>query len=59
MEKSRLQAAEMNVLRKVVGVTRWEHIRNEEAGQRLQQRSIVGVVREERELESEGNGDTR
>ena len=58
-EKSRLQTAEMNVLRKVAGVTRLEHIRNEEVGQRLQQRSILDVVREKRELESEGDGDTR
>ena len=48
-KKSRLQAAEMNVLRKVAGVTRLEHIRNEEVRQRLQQRSIVDVKREKRE----------
>ena len=48
-EKSRLQAAEMSVLRKVAGVIRLEHIRNEEFRQRLQQRSIVGVVKENRE----------
>ena len=48
-EKSRLQAGEMNVLRKVAGVTRLEHIRNEVVRQRLQQRSIVDVVKEKRE----------
>ena len=58
-EKPRLQAAGMNVLRRVAGVTRLEHIRNEEVRQRLQQRSIMNVVREKRELESEGDGDTR
>ena len=48
-EKPRLQAAEMNVLRRVAGVTRLEQIRNEEVRQRLQQRSIMDVVREKRE----------
>ena len=48
-EKSRVQAAEMNVLRKVAGVTRLEHIRNEEVRQRLRQMSIVDVVKEKRE----------
>ena len=45
-EKSRLQAVEVSVLRKVVGVTRMDHIRNEEIRQRLQQRSIIDVVRD-------------
>ena len=51
----------MNVLRRVAGVTRLEHIRNEEDRQRLQQRSIVDVYSkgEEGELESESDGDTR
>ena len=40
-EKATLQAAEMNVLRKVAGVTTLKHIRNAEVRQRLQQRSIV------------------
>ena len=48
-EKSRLQATEMSILRKVTGVTRMDHIRNEEIKHRLQQRSIVDVVRERRE----------
>ena len=44
-EKSRLQATEMSILRKVIGVTRMYHIRNEEIRHRLQQKSIVDVVR--------------
>ena len=43
-ERSRLQAVEVNVLRKVTGVTRSDHIRNE-IRHRLQQRSIIDVVR--------------
>ena len=39
----------MSVLRRIVGVTRMDHIRNEEIRHRLQQRSIVDVVRERRE----------
>ena len=45
-EKSRLQAVEVSVLRKVVGVTWMDHTRNEEIRQRLQQRSIIDVVRD-------------
>ena len=47
--KSRLQAVEMSVVRKVVGVTRMDHIGNEEIRHRLQQRSIIDVVRDTRE----------
>ena len=45
-EKSRLEATEMSILRKVAGVTRMDHIRNEEIRHRLQQRSIVDIMRE-------------
>ena len=38
----------MNVLRKVAGMTRLDCIRNDEIRQRLQQRSIVEVVKERR-----------
>ena len=38
-----------SILRKVAGVTRMDHIRNEEIRHRLQQRSTVDVVRERRE----------
>ena len=48
-EKSRLQAIEMSMLRKIIAVTRRDHIRNEEIRHRLQQRSIVDVARERRE----------
>ena len=48
-EKSRVQATEMSILRKVAGVARMDRIRNEEIRHRLQQRSIVDVVRERRE----------
>ena len=48
-EKFRLQATEMSILRKVAGVTRMDHIRNEEIRHRLQQRLIVDEVRERRE----------
>ena len=48
-------------LRKVAGLTRMDHIRNEEIRHRLQQRSIVDVVRERRERwrVHEGDGETR
>ena len=48
-KKSRLQAVEMSVVRKAVEVTRMDHIGNEEIRHRLQQRSIVDVVRDTRE----------
>ena len=48
-EETRLQASEMSVLRKIAGVTRLDCIGNEEIKCRLQQRSIVEVVKERRE----------
>ena len=45
---SRLQAMELSTLRKVARVTRMDHIRNE-LRLRLQQTSIVDIVRERRE----------
>ena len=39
--KTRLQASEMSVLRKIAGVTRLDCIRDEAIRRRLQQRSIV------------------
>ena len=42
-EKSRLQAAVMNVLRKVAEVIRMDDIRNEEIRHRLQQKLIIDV----------------
>ena len=48
-EKTRLQVSEMSVLRKLAGVTRLDCIGNEEIRRRLQQRSIVEVVKERRE----------
>ena len=46
--KAKLQATEMSVLRKVAGLTRLDCIRNDEIRQKLQQRSIVEVVKERR-----------
>ena len=48
-EKTRLQASEMSALRRIAGVTRIDGIRNEEIRRRLQQRSIVEVVKERSE----------
>ena len=39
----------MSALREVAGVTRSDHIRNEEIRHRQKQRSIKGVVRDKRE----------
>ena len=47
-KKTRLQASKISALRKI-GVTRLEYIRNEEHRHRLQQRSVVKVVKERRE----------
>ena len=46
-EKAKLQATQMNILRKVSGVTRLDCIRNDDIQQRLQ-RSIVEIVKERR-----------
>ena len=48
-EKTRLQASKISVLRKIAGMTRLEYIRNEEIRRRLQQRSVVEVVKKRRE----------
>ena len=48
-EKTRLQASEMSIPRKIAGLPRLDCIRNEETKCRLQQRSIVEVVKERRE----------
>ena len=45
-EKTRLQASGMSVLRKIAGVTKVDCIRNEEIRHRLQQRSIVELLKE-------------
>ena len=39
----------MSALREVAGVTKMDHIRNEEIRHRLQQRSVIDVVRDRRE----------
>ena len=41
----------MSILREVAGVTRMDHIRNEKIRHRLQQRSIIDVVRDRRRVE--------
>ena len=48
-EKTRLQASEMSVSKKIAGVTRLDCIKNEEIRHRLQQRTIVEVAKERRE----------
>ena len=45
-EETRLQASEMSVLRKTAGVTSLDCIGNGESRRRLQQRSVVEVVKE-------------
>ena len=49
-DKTRLQAAEMKVLRSVVGVTRLECVRNEAIRERLKQEAVVAQVKRRREL---------
>ena len=50
-DKTRLQAAEMNVLRSVVGVTRLECVRNETIKERLKQETVVAQVKKRRDVE--------
>ena len=49
-DKTRLQAAEMKVLRIVVGVTRLECVRNEAIRERLKQEAVVAQVKRRREM---------
>ena len=49
-DKTRLQAAEMKVLRSLVGVTRLECVRNEAIRERLKQEAVVAQVKRRREL---------
>ena len=48
--KMRLQAAEMKVLRSVVGVTRLDCVRNEVIRERLKQEAVVAQVKRRREV---------
>ena len=59
-DKTRLQAAEMKVLRSVVGVTRLECVRNEAIRERLKQKAVVAQVKRremqrEKMIENEGS----
>ena len=45
-----MQAAEMKVLRSVVGVTRLECVRNEAIREKLKQEAVVAQVKRRREL---------
>ena len=49
-DKTRLKAAEMKVLRSMVGVTRLERVRNEAIRERLKQEAVVAQVKRRREL---------
>lgn len=53
--KAKLYAMEVSIMRRVAGVTRLNHNRNEDSRHRLQQRSVMEIIREleERELESD------
>ena len=54
-EKSRLQAAELRVLRKIAGVSRLSHVRNETGeGEAKSRTSIKESGKDERMLEGEG-----
>ena len=48
-EKSRLQATEMRVLRKITGVSRLDHIRNESVRERLGLEPVLKKVERRRE----------
>ena len=48
-EKSRLQATEMRVLRKITGVSRLDHIRNETVRERLGLEPVLKKVERRRE----------
>ena len=47
-EKSRLQAAEMRVLRKIAGVSRLDHVRNEMVRERLGLEPVLKMVERRR-----------
>ena len=49
-DKTRLQAAEMEVLRSVVGVTRLECVRNEAIRERLKQEAVVAQMKRRRKM---------
>ena len=49
-EKQRVQAAEMRVLRKIAGVKKIDHIRNDDIRSQLGQEGIVEQVRRRREV---------
>ena len=48
-EKSRLQATEMRVLRKITGVSRLDHVRNETVRERLGLEPVLKKVERRRE----------
>ena len=49
-EKQRVQAAEMRVLRKIAGVMRIDHVRNEDIRAQLMQEGVVEQVGRKREV---------
>ena len=49
-EKQRVQAPEMRVLRKIAGVRRTDHARNDDIRAQLRQEGIVEQVRRKREV---------
>ena len=49
-EKQRVQAAEMRVLRKITGVRRIDHVRNEDIRAQLRQEGVVEQVGRKREV---------